>query len=76
MATMESLNAEIAQQNILCQTLVKQNGDSSALEEAKKKLGELKKSLGVLIKADAVSKNAKKKDRLLLKTAKVCPFID
>ena len=73
MATMESLNAEIAQQNILCQTLVKQNGDSSVLEEAKKKLGELKKSLGVLTKAGAGGKDARKKERLLLKTAKVCP---
>ena len=73
MATIESLNAEIAQQNSLCQALVKQNGDPSALEEAKKKLGELKKSLGVLTKAAGGGKDAKKKERLLLKTAKVCP---
>lgn len=74
MATIESLNAEIAQQNTLCQTLVKQNGEPSALEEAKKKLGELKKSLGVLNKAAGGGKDAKKKERLLLKTAKVCPL--
>ena len=76
MATIEALNAEIAQQSTLCQTLVKQNGDPSALEDAKKKLGELKKSLGVLTKAAGGGKDAKKKERLLLKTAKVCIIID
>lgn len=71
MATAESLNQEIAQQNILVKELGLQNAEASALEEAKKKLGELKKSLGTLTKAAGGGKDTKKKERLLLKTAKV-----
>lgn len=71
MATTESLNQEIAQQNTLCNDLRQQNAEASLVEEAKKKLGELKKSLGALNKAAAGGKETKKKERLLLKTAKV-----
>ncbi|KZP29283.1 histidine-tRNA ligase [Athelia psychrophila] len=70
MATTESLNQEIAQQNTLCNDLRQQNAEASLVEEAKKKLGELKKSLGALNKAAAGGKETKKKERLLLKTAK------
>jgi hypothetical protein len=68
MATAESLNQEIAQQTILFNKLRLQNGDPSAVEEAKKTLGELKQSLGALKKAAGAG--TKKKDRMLLKTAK------
>jgi histidyl-tRNA synthetase len=71
MATAESLNQEIAQQTTLFNELRLQNAEPAAVEEAKKKLGELKKSLGALTKAAGGSKDAKKKERLLLKTAKV-----
>ena len=71
MATAESLNQEIAQQTTLFNELRLQNGDPSTVEEVKKKLGELKKSLGALMKAAGGSKDTKKKERLLLKTAKV-----
>jgi histidyl-tRNA synthetase len=73
MATAESLNQEIAQQTTLFNELRLQNAEPSAIEEIKKKLGELKKSLGALTKAAGGGKDAKKKERLLLKTAKVSP---
>ena len=73
MATAESLNQEIAQQTTLFNELRLQNAEPSAIEETKKKLGELKKSLGALTKAAGGGKDAKKKERLLLKTAKVSP---
>lgn len=71
MATAESLNQDIVQQTTLLNALRLQNAEDSAVEEAKKKLGELKKSLGALTKAAGGGKDAKKKERLLLKTAKV-----
>jgi histidyl-tRNA synthetase len=74
MATVESLNQEIAQQTALFIELRQQTVDPSVVEEAKKKLGELKKSLGVLTKATGGSKDLKKKERLLLKTAKVSAY--
>jgi hypothetical protein len=70
MATAESLNQEIAQQTTLFNELRLQNAEPSAIEETKKKLGELKKSLGALTKAAG---GGKKKERMLLKTAKVSP---
>jgi hypothetical protein len=48
-----------------------QNGSPDAIEEAKVKLGELKKSKGALLQAAGSGSKDKKKDRLLLKTAKV-----
>lgn len=71
MATTESLNQDIVQQTSLLNELRLQNAEPSTVEEAKKKLGELKKSLGALTKAAGGGKDAKKKERLLLKTAKV-----
>ena len=78
MATAESLAAEIAQQTTLVNELRLQSTDPVALDAAKKKLGELKKTLGAIGKANASSglagtSESKKKDRLLLKTAKVRP---
>ena len=81
MSTAESLAAEIAQQTTLVNELRLQNTDLTALDAAKKKLGELKKTLGAIGKAvessvaagTGDSKDGKKKDRLLLKTAKASP---
>lgn len=71
MATTESLNQEIAQQSTLFNELRQQNADASLIEAAKQKLGDLKRSLGALTKAAGGDKDTKKKERLLLKTAKV-----
>lgn len=70
MATIESLNAEIAERSALFNDARKQGADPAIIEEHKVKLGELKRALGQLMGASG-SKDAKKKDRLLLKTAKV-----
>ncbi|KAG9313834.1 histidine-tRNA ligase [Chiua virens] len=75
MSTAESLTIEIAQQTTLVNELRLQNTDPTALDAAKKKLGELKRTLGAISKADSAagpseSKDGKKKGRLLLKTAK------
>ncbi|KAF7791075.1 hypothetical protein EIP86_002036 [Pleurotus ostreatoroseus] len=69
MATIESLNAEIAERSALFNDARKQGADPAIIEEHKVKLGELKRALGQLMGAGG-SKDAKKKDRLLLKTAK------
>lgn len=79
MSTAELLATEITQQTALVNELRLQNVDPTALDAAKKKLGELKKTLGAIGKAEASSGAAgtadgKKKDRLLLKTAKVSSF--
>lgn len=73
MATAESLNAEIASTTTQLFDLRQQNADNSLVEEAKKKLGELKKSLAMLKGASGSKDTGKKKERLLLKTAKVRP---
>ncbi|KAF9225165.1 histidyl-tRNA synthetase [Gyrodon lividus] len=78
MSTAESLTAEIAQQQALFNELRLQNTDGAAIDAAKKKLSELRKSLAMIGKAGgstggaggSENKDAKKKDRLLLKTAK------
>ena len=85
MSTAESLATEITTQTALVNELRLQNTDPTALDAAKKKLGELKKTLGAIGKAEAGSgatagtSDGKKKDRLLLKTAKVSwrlrPFV-
>jgi len=85
MSTAQSLAAEITQQTALVNELRLQNTDPTTLDAAKKKLGELKKTLGAIAKAKAEAssgaagtsdnKDGKKKDRLLLKTAKVSPAI-
>jgi hypothetical protein len=73
MATsLEALNEEIATQSALFNKLRLSNENPALLEEVKTKLGELKKELGKA-KAAAGTKDAgQKKERLLLKTAKVC----
>lgn len=72
MASTELLEQEIAAQNTLVKDLGLQGSEGAIIDEARKKLGELKKSLA-LAKGGASSKDAgkKKKERLLLKTAKV-----
>lgn len=71
MATLESLNQEIAAQSAHLVELRKQQAEGSIMDEAKKKLGELKKSLALLQGAGGSRDASKKKERLLLKTAKV-----
>ena len=72
MSTPEAINAEIATQTELFNKLRLENAEPAALEETRKKLGELKKSLALLKNAAGGSKDAgKKKERLLLKTPKV-----
>lgn len=70
MSTAEELNHEIAAQSALLNDLRKQQADAAAVEDVKKRLGELKRALGQL--AGGSSKDAgKKKERILLKTPKV-----
>lgn len=71
MATPEALADAIAQQSALLVELRKQQADNASVEEAKKKLGELKKAHGQLLGAAGSKDSGKKKERLLLKTAKV-----
>ncbi|TFK56420.1 histidyl-tRNA synthetase [Heliocybe sulcata] len=68
-ATLLSLEEEVAKQTALVNELRTTNADPAALDEAKKKLGELKKMIA-LSKGAGGSKEVKKKERLLLKTAK------
>ncbi|KAH7911615.1 hypothetical protein BJ138DRAFT_1113052 [Hygrophoropsis aurantiaca] len=70
MATTEDINHEITQQSALLADLRSQNADATAIDEAKKRLGELKKSLAAIGAAGGSKDAAKKKERLLLKTAK------
>lgn len=67
-----SLNQAISEQSILLKNLREQNAEQSLVNEAHKKLGELKKQLGQFTAAakDKDKIDAKKKERLLLKTAK------
>lgn len=70
----ESLEQEIAAQTAVFNELRLQSAAPVVLDNAKKRLGELKKALAVA-KGGSKDKDtaaAKKKDRLLLKTAKVC----
>ena len=70
--TVEALAEEVAAQSALVNELRKQGAENAAVEEAKKKLGELKKSLALLQRAQgAGGKGEKKKERMLLKTPKV-----
>ncbi|PIL31285.1 hypothetical protein GSI_05983 [Ganoderma sinense ZZ0214-1] len=69
--TAEALAEEVAAQNAVVNELRKQGADNAAVEEAKKRLGELKKNLALLQHAaGAGGKGEKKKERMLLKTAK------
>lgn len=70
MATKDSLEAQIAEASARFSELRKQNAEPALVEEAKTKLGQLKQSFALLYGG---GKGAdKKKERLLLKTAKVC----
>lgn len=69
MATAESLSAEIEEQTKLFNKLRLENAEPAAMEDVRKRLGELKKALGQL-NAQAGG-SGKKKERLLLKTPKV-----
>jgi histidyl-tRNA synthetase len=73
MASIESISEQISNQTALFNQLRLQNAEASLIDEAKKKLGELKKSLALSKGSDAsASKDGgKKRERLLLKTAKV-----
>lgn len=71
MATLESINDDIAIATTRLNELRLQSADVAVVEEAKKKLGELKKSLALLKGAGGSKDTGKKKERLLLKTAKV-----
>jgi len=66
--SVDALNAQLAQQTELFNKLRIENSDPVALEESRKKLGEIKRELASLKPG---GKDAKKKERLLLKTPKV-----
>ena len=79
-SSLSTLEQEMESQNALFNELRLSGTNPAGLEEVKKKLGELKKSLGQAKKAAAAENSAgsgtkdaagKKKDRILLKTAKV-----
>lgn len=73
MATLQELDAAIAELSALFNQLkVKADpAEAAELEAARVKLGELKKSRGALLRATGAGSKDKKKERLLLKTAKV-----
>ncbi|KAF7347238.1 Histidine--tRNA ligase, mitochondrial [Mycena venus] len=73
MASIESISEQITNQTALFNQLRLQNAEPSLIDEAKKKLGELKKSLALSKGSDAAAGSkdgGKKRERLLLKTAK------
>lgn len=73
MAALQKLDTDIAEQSALF-NLLKANADpakAGELEAARIELGKLKKSRGELLRATGVGNKDKKKERLLLKTAKV-----
>jgi histidyl-tRNA synthetase len=67
-----ALNQSIQEQSALLRTLREQSAEPSRIDEAHKKLGDLRRTLGQLTAAGKERDKAdgKKKDRLLLKTAK------
>ncbi|KAI0937477.1 hypothetical protein AcV5_005379 [Taiwanofungus camphoratus] len=69
-ASAESLSQDIAQHKALLADLRKQQADNALVEEAKKKLGDLQRSLALLQNAAGARDAGKKKERLLLKTPK------
>ena len=77
MATVESLNQEIAERTAAWNDAKKSGADPSVVEEHRVKLGELKKALGQLMASNRAKdgKEDKKRERLLLKTAKVCTVL-
>ncbi len=69
--SLAALAEEIAAQSALVNDLRKQQADGAAVEEAKKKLGELKRTLAQVQHAAGGGAREKKKERMLLKTPKV-----
>ncbi|TRM70610.1 hypothetical protein BD626DRAFT_564223 [Schizophyllum amplum] len=67
---MDALREEIDKQQTLFNDLRAQKADTALLDEAKKKLADLKKQLGQSKAASGVKDAGKKRERLLLKTAK------
>lgn len=74
MAALQDLDTAIAEQSALFNQLKARADPAEAvdLEAARVRLGELKKSRGAFLRASGAGSKDKKKDRLLLKTAKVC----
>ncbi|KAF9461940.1 hypothetical protein BDZ94DRAFT_1310139 [Collybia nuda] len=70
MASTDLLEKEIAQQTALFNELRLNNAEASLQDEAKKKLGDLKKSLALAKGAFGNKDTGKKRERLMLKTAK------
>ncbi|KAG0706674.1 hypothetical protein DFH29DRAFT_798034 [Suillus ampliporus] len=68
--TADSLTADIAQATVALNDLRLQNADVSSIDAAKKRLGELKKTMAAISSAGGSKDTGKKKERLLLKTAK------
>lgn len=66
-SNVDALNAELAQQTELFNRLRIENSDPAALEESRKRLGEIKRELAALKPG---GKDVKRKGRLLLKTPK------
>ncbi|EIW87359.1 histidyl-tRNA synthetase [Coniophora puteana RWD-64-598 SS2] len=66
----QTLAEDIAQLTTQLASLKAQGADAPAIEETKKRLGELKKAQAALGGGKDKDKDAKKKERLLLKTAK------
>ncbi|KAI9511890.1 histidine-tRNA ligase [Russula earlei] len=66
-SSLDALNAELTRQTELFNKLRLENSDPAALEESRKRLGEIKRELASL---KPTGKDAKKKERLLLKTPK------
>ena len=69
--TADSLTTEIAQATAALNDLRLQKADTSTMDAAKKRLGELRKSMAAIASAGGSKDAGKKKERLLLKTAKV-----
>ncbi|KAG1750296.1 hypothetical protein EDD22DRAFT_916582 [Suillus occidentalis] len=68
--TSDSLTAEITQATGTLNDLRLQNADVASIDAAKKRLGELKKAMAAINSAGGSRDAGKKKERLLLKTAK------
>ena len=73
MVTLQELDSAIAEHSALFNQLKAKADPTEAaeLEAARVRLGELKKSRGALLQAAGAGSKDKKKERLLLKTAKV-----
>ncbi|KAI5998217.1 hypothetical protein EDD15DRAFT_2244375 [Pisolithus albus] len=78
MSTADALSAEITKQTALVNELRLQNSDPAELDAAKRELGKLKQKFGAIARASDLAANGalvsrdegKKRERLLLKTAK------